>query len=86
MFFQGVTGHDSDLGILVNDNAVCAGDAVSDGNNQGTCSAILQLQVGDVVNVKAIYGDVFLNNIGNMNGFAGFLYQALRLLSFRTNK
>ena len=77
IFFQGVTGHDSDLGILVNNSAVCVGDAVSDGSNQGTCSAIIELQVGDVVNVKAVYGDVVLSNIGNMNGFTGFLYQAL---------
>ena len=60
IFFQGVTGPDSDLGILVNNNAVCVGDAVSDGNNQGTCSAIVELQVGDV------YGDVVLRD----NGFA----------------
>ena len=52
MFFQTRTGHDSDLGIMVNDNMVCRGDADWDGFNQGTCSAVVELEVRDVVNVK----------------------------------
>ena len=77
IFSQGVTGHDSDLGILVNDNLVCTGDAVSDSYNQGTCSAIVELQVGDVVNVKSLHGSAVLRDTGSVNGFVGFLYQAL---------
>ena len=77
MFFQTVTDSDSDLGILVNDNLVCIGDAVSDNWNQGTCSAIVELQVGDVGNVKVIYGNAILSHLGQVNGFTGFLYQAL---------
>ena len=84
IFFQGVSGYDSDLGIMVNDNMVCAGDAVSDSHNRGTCTAIVELEVGDVVNVKAVYGDVVLREVGEVNGFTGFLYEALWLVSFRT--
>ena len=72
MFFQTVTDSDSDLGILVNDNLVCIGDAVSDNWNQGICSAIVELQVGDVVNVKVIYGNAILSHLGKVNGFTGF--------------
>ena len=58
---------------------VCRGDAVGDAHNQGTCSAVVELQVGDVVNVKAVSGNVYLfgGDGGKINGFAGFLYMAL---------
>ena len=75
MFFQTHQEADSDLAIMVNDVPACRGDAARE-YDQGTCSVIVELQVGDVVNVKAV-GDVVLIATGNVNGFTGFLYQAL---------
>ena len=78
IFFQTRSGDNSDLAIMVNDNMVCSGDAPSDHYNQGTCSAIVELQVGDVVNVKVVYGDAVLHRgDGIINGFSGFIYKAL---------
>ena len=79
MFFQTVSSQDSDLGIMVNDNMVCRGDGVGGDYNQGTCSAVEELQVGDVVNVKATNGDVLLHDTssGNINGFMSYIYKAL---------
>ena len=63
---------------MMNDVPLCIGDAASD-YKQGTCSAIVELHVGDVVNVKAIYGNVVLygGESGKVNGFAGYIYAAL---------
>ena len=78
MFFQTVDNNDSDLAIMMNDIALCNGNAVRE-YDQGSCSTIVELQVGDVVNVKVVFGDAVLNGSesGKINGFAGFLYTAL---------
>ena len=81
IFFQTnpTLGEATDLAIMVNDNMVCRGDGDPADYNQGVCTAIVQLQVGDVVNVKAVYGDALLNGAkdGQVSGFSGFIYHQL---------
>ena len=78
MFFETDDSTPSELAILVNDVPLCVGDGAGE-FKQGTCSAIVELHVGDVVNVKAIYGDVVLygGDSGKVNGFAGYIYAPL---------
>ena len=78
IFFETDNEADSDPAIMVNDVPVCTGDAARV-YDQGTCSAIVELNVGDVVNVKAIHGDVLLfgGESAKVNGFAGYIYRAL---------
>ena len=78
LFFQTRGDTDSDLVITVNDEVLCAGDGAND-YKSGSCSAVVQLEVGDVVNVKAAAGDAVLHtgDAGRALGFSGFLYLAL---------
>ena len=57
---------------------LCAGDGAND-HKSGSCSAVVQLEVGDVVNVEAAAGDAVLHtgDAGRALGFSGFLYLAL---------
>ena len=76
MFFITVSGTDSDVYLMINDNPVCVGNAPADASNQGMCTCVSELQVGDVANVKAS-GDVLLGGSGRGNGFSGYIYKAL---------
>ena len=78
LFFQTFDDTDSDLVITVNDSVLCAGDAAG-GFIQASCTAVVELEAGDVVNVKASDGDVnlFTGDSGKSLGFSGFLYLAL---------
>ena len=78
LFFQTRGDTDSDLVLTVNDEVLCAGDAVSV-YDQASCSAVVQLEAGDVVNVKAAAGDAVLHtgDAGRAVGFSGVLYLAL---------
>ena len=78
LFFQTRGDTDSDLAITVNDEVLCAGDGAND-YKFASCSAVVQLEVGDVVNVKAAAGDAVLHtgDAGRAAGFSGFLYLAL---------
>ena len=59
LFFQTNLSVDSDLAIMVNDEAVCSGSGATSWQ-QGTCTAAVELNVGDVVNVKALTHDAVL--------------------------
>ena len=78
LFFQTRGDTDSDLVLTVNDEVLCAGDAVSV-YDQASCSAVVQLEAGDVVNVKGAVGDAVLHtgDAGRAVGFSGVLYLAL---------
>ena len=73
LFLQTFGDTDSDLVITVNDSVLCAGDAVRE-YDQASCTAVVELEVGDVVNVKASDGDVnlFTGDSGRSLGFSGF--------------
>ena len=70
----------SDFAILVNDKVVCAGHGNCE-YKQGACSYVLELYIGDVVNVKAVEGETAINGIGAARGFAGFLHMAIASFS-----
>ena len=78
LFYQSTNTIDSDLAILVNDQILCSGSGASN-YQQGTCTAAVELQVGDVVNVKSLAGDSILygGDAGKVNGFTGYLYLPL---------
>ena len=78
LFFQTFGDTDSDLILTVNDEVLCAGDAVTN-YDHASCSAVVELEAGDVVNVKAADGDavLFTGDAGRSVGFSGFLYPAL---------
>ena len=78
LFFQTWGDADSDLIITLNDSILCAADAAG-GFKYAYCSAIVELEAGDVVNVKATSSDVilYLGDSGRSIGFTGFLYLAL---------
>ena len=69
---------ETDLALLVNNEVLCGLDA-SNNYQQGTCSAVVQLNVGDVVNVKAVAGtaELYTGEVGKAIGFSSFLYLAL---------
>ena len=83
---EGATGRNqgTTLGIYVNDEALCtayeSGSTIP-GAGRASCSAMKELNVGDVVNVKALYRGAALHpeNQGfkNQNALVGFLYKAL---------
>ncbi len=68
------------LGIYVNDETLCTAYE-SSASGTGSCSALKELNVGDVVNVKALYHGASLHAEGsgfkNQNALVGFLYKAL---------
>ncbi len=75
-------GHEgTTLGIYINDEILCtAYEAYASGT--ASCSALKELNVGDVVNVKAAYRGVSLHpeqdaSFKNQNALVGFLYKAL---------
>ena len=76
MFFLTATGTDSDLSLLINNNPVCIGNTLADAANQGMCTVVVELQVGDVANVKA-NDAVLLAGTGKAHGFSGYIYKAL---------
>ncbi len=64
------------LRIQVNGGTVCSG--YTDDREMGVCSAIVQLQHGDVVNVrKNLYRGSFFNGQDSSSGLSGFLYLPL---------
>ena len=68
----------SPLGIFLNSEAQCTAQGLVD-YDQGTCSILMELQVGDVINVRAIAYDVtvYVNNAASSNALVGYLHQAL---------
>ena len=58
---------------MVNDEAVCCGSGATS-YHQETCTAAVELDVGDVVNVKALAHDAVLfgGSAGKINRFAAF--------------
>ena len=59
MFFQTHDDSYSDLVLLVNDRVLCGADAPINFQHS-SCTAAVQLEAGDVVNVKAIAGNANL--------------------------
>ena len=78
LFFQTWGDADSDLIIMLNDSILYAADAAG-GFKYAYCSAMVELEVGNVVNVKATSSDaiLYLGDSGRSIGFTGFLYLAL---------
>ncbi len=75
LFYETNFIEDSKLGVAVNGRVVCMGNA--QGNYaQGTCSAIVRLRHGDVVNVLAVESST-LTDSGARHGFSGFLLERL---------
>ncbi len=66
----------SSLVIQVNGQVICNG-YIGDIDDQGTCSAVIQLQQGDVVNVKKSGTNVRLHWPEHTSSFSGFLYLPL---------
>ena len=71
----------SPLGIFLNSEAQCMAQGLTD-YDQGTCSILMELQVGDVINVRAIVKDATLHvspndDASSTNGLVGYLHQAL---------
>ncbi len=73
-FYAPLGGGNLDLGVQVNGQRKCIGNAPRD-FDQGSCSAMVQLEVGDVVNVMRIHGPGHVHSAAC--GFSGFLYLAL---------
>ncbi len=68
----------SNLAIYANDNRICTASAVSN-HDVATCSAFVQLAVGEVISVRVAYGaKLFYNNENHKNEHAlvGFLYSS----------
>ena len=63
--------------LTVNDGVLCATD--KDDYIHSSCSTVMQLVPGDVVNLKASAGDavLFIGDSGRSIGFSGFLYLPL---------
>ena len=71
----------TNLAIKVNDADVCRGYGNQDHfGNTGTCTAVVQLAAGDLVNVKVLddgSGDGGVMYGGRYSGLSGFLLEPL---------
>ena len=78
LYMQTYQDVNSPLGIFLNSEAKCTAQALTN-YEQGTCSILMELQVGDVINVRAIVNDVtvFVGLDAPSNGLVGYLHQAL---------
>ena len=78
LYMQTYQDVNSPLGIFLNSEPQCMAQGLVD-YDQGTCSILMELQVGDVINVRAIAKDVSLhvNPDAPSNGLVGYLHQAL---------
>ncbi len=77
LFHQNSGDTDSNLAIMVNDISVCFSPAAY--FDQGSCTVNVELQPGDVVNVKATSSSTISSN-GKGTGFSGSLYLALQAI------
>ncbi len=75
LFYQTQGGNNVYLGIQVNGNDRCAGEAHD--FESVSCSAIVRLEQGHVVSVSDIYSPRSPPLTGIKSGFSGFLYFAL---------
>ncbi len=76
LFYSADPGRHINLGIYVNGGMVCTG--VGSGDYQtGTCSTIVQLKAGDVVNARRSHGPGRVHAPEYSTGFSGFLYLPL---------
>ncbi len=77
VFYTTYLDDDNDLVMQVNRKAVCIGYA-NENYDMGVCSAVVQLDQGDVVNVKKVCcTGSRLESSRLRSGFSGFLYSAL---------
>ncbi len=78
LFFQIFGDADSDAAIFTNDKLLCTGDGAMRYDSAG-CTAVTQLDQGDIVQVKVGSGDAhfFSGDMTRTTGFTGFLYHAL---------
>ena len=78
LYMQTYQNVNSPLGIFLNSEAQCTAQALTD-YEQGTCSILMELQVGDVINVRATIYDVtvYVGSDASSNGLVGYLHQAL---------
>ncbi len=74
--FQHNAGGDTRMAIFVNTNATPVCQVDGDSSEMSSCSAIVELQAGDAVNVKGTTPGQ-IQGLSRSNGFTGSLYLLL---------